>query len=189
MIRRLLFELMYILGRTPWDTEISPPELISFLKNNEPGRALDIGCGTGTNLITMAQHGWQVTGVDISSQAIRRAQRKAQSAGLQIQLIRDDVSTFDSIAGTFDLVLDLGCFHSLSQEARTRYASNLNRFINPGGTFLLYAWLSEDTKKANGHPSQEVITRLFAQHFELTSIEHGTDRHRISAWFTFRRKA
>jgi cyclopropane fatty-acyl-phospholipid synthase-like methyltransferase len=188
MIRRLLFELTYLLGSTPWDTGISPPELISFLENNEPGRALDIGCGTGTNLITMAQHGWLVTGVDFSSQAIRRAQRKAQTAGLEIQLIRNDVSTFDSISGTFDLVLDIGCFHSLSQEARTRYASYLYRFVNHGGTFLLYAWLLQDTKITSGYPSQELITQLFAKHFELTSIEHGTDRYRVSAWFTFRRK-
>lgn len=188
MIRRLNFELMYILGRTPWDTRISPPELITFLENHEPGRALDIGCGTGTNLITMAQRGWQVTGVDISSRAIHQAQCKAQVAGLQIQLIRADVSSFDDIAGTFDLALDIGCFHSLSREEQTRYASNLNRFINPGGTFLLYTWLPEDTKKANGYPSQEVITRLFDQHFELTSIEHGTYLQRISAWFTFQRK-
>lgn len=188
MIRRLIFELMYLLGRTPWDTGISPPELMAFFENHEPGRALDIGCGTGTNLITMAQHGWQVTGVDISSRAIRRAQRKAQAAGLQIQLIQGDVSSFHNITGKFDLALDIGCFHSLSQEDRSRYASNLNRFINPGGTFLLYAWLPDDTKKANAYPSQEVITRLFNQHFELTSIEHGTYRQRTSAWFTFQRK-
>ena len=136
----------------------------------------------------MAQHGWQVTGVDFSSRAIRRAQRKAQAAGLQIQLIRNDVSFFDNIKGAFDLALDLGCFHSLSQEERTRYASNLDHFIKPGGTYLLYAWLSEDTSKSNHYPSQEVITKLFAQHFELTSIEHGTDRQRTSAWFTFQRK-
>ena len=188
MIRRLLFELMYLLGRTPWDTGISPPELTAFLENHEPGRALDIGCGTGTNLITMAQHGWQVTGVDFSSRAIHRAQRKANAAGLQIQLIHDDVSSFDNITGTFDLALDLGCFHSFSQEERTRYASNLNRFIKPGGTYLLYAWLSEDTRKSNRYPSQEVITQLFSHHFELTSIEHGTDRQRTSAWFMFRRR-
>jgi cyclopropane fatty-acyl-phospholipid synthase-like methyltransferase len=188
MIRRLFFELKYILGWTPWDTGISPPELMNFLENHEPGRALDIGCGTGTNLITMAQHGWQVTGVDFSSRAIRQAQRKAQKAGLQIQLIRDDVSSFDNITGTFDLALDIGCLHSLSREEQTRYASNLNRFIKPGGTYLLYAWLSEGMKKANSYPSQNVITRLFDPHFELISIEHGTDRRRPSAWFTFRRK-
>jgi cyclopropane fatty-acyl-phospholipid synthase-like methyltransferase len=188
MIRRLFFELKYLLGRTPWDTGISPPELIAFLENHEPGRALDIGCGTGTNLITIAQHGWQVTGVDFSSRAIRQAQRKAQKASIQIQLIRDDVTSFNKITGTFDLVLDLGCFHSLSQKEQTRYASNLNRFIKPGGTYLLYAWLSKGKKKPDSFPSQEVITWLFAPHFELTSVEHGTDHRRASAWFTFLRR-
>lgn len=189
MIQRLLFELMYLLGRTPWDTGISPPELLSFLDKHEPGRALDIGCGTGTNVITMARRGWQVTGVDVSSRAIHRAQRKAQSAGLQIQLIRDDVTSFHNIVGTFDLALDIGCFHSLSREERNRYVSNLNRFIKPGGTFLLYTWFKENSDKENGHPSQKVILQLFSQDFELTSIEYGTDRQRSSAWFTFQRKA
>ncbi|HEY42399.1 MAG TPA: class I SAM-dependent methyltransferase [Anaerolineae bacterium] len=183
-----MFELMYLLGRTPWDTGISPPELIAFLENHEPGRALDIGCGTGTNLITMARRGWQVTGVDVSSRAIRQAQRKAYAAGLQIQLIRDDVTSVHTVAGTFDLALDIGCFHSLSREERIRYASNLTRFIKPGGTFLLYTWLEQNTESENRHPSQESVTHLFGQNFELTSIEHGAHRQRISAWFTFQRK-
>ena len=188
MIRHLFFELKYILGRTPWDTGISPPELMAFLENHEPGRALDIGCGTGTNLITMARRGWQVTGVDVSRLAIRQAQRKAQAAGLQIQLIRDDVTSFENIKGTFDLALDIGCFHSLSQEKRTRYATNLNRFIKAGGTFLLYTWLPENTNVTNLYPSQVVVTQFFDQHFDLTSIEHGTYRQRTSAWLTFKRK-
>ena len=186
MIRRWIFELMYLLSRTPWDTGITPPELIAFLENHEPGHALDIGCGTGTNLITMAQHGWQVTGVDFSSRAIRQAQRKAQAVDLQLQLIHDDVSSFDNITGTFDLVLDIGCFHSLSRKERARYASNLYRFVKPGGTFLLYSWIKGNTERENGHPSQEVITQLFAEQFELVSVEHGTHRQRTSALFTFR---
>jgi cyclopropane fatty-acyl-phospholipid synthase-like methyltransferase len=161
---------------------------MAFLEKHEPGRALDIGCGTGTNLITMAQHGWLVTGVDFSNLAILQAQRKARIAGFQIQLFRDDVTTFSNITGTFDLALDLGCFHSLSWEEQTRYVSNLKRFINPGGTYLLYTWLSGGMRKPNRFPSQEVITRLFDPHFELTSVEHGTDRRWTSAWFTFQRR-
>jgi cyclopropane fatty-acyl-phospholipid synthase-like methyltransferase len=180
---------MYLLDRTPWDTGISPPELLSFLDENEPGRALDIGCGTGTNAITMTRRGWRVTGVDVSSRAIRQAQRKVRATGLQIQLIRDDVTSFHNIVGTFDLALDIGCFHSLSQEERNRYVSNLKRYIKPGGTFLLYTWFKENTEKENGHPSQEIVLQIFNQDFELISIEHGTDRWRSSAWFTFRRKA
>jgi cyclopropane fatty-acyl-phospholipid synthase-like methyltransferase len=59
-------------GRPPWDTGVSPPELLAHLDVHAPGRALDIGCGTGTNAITMAQHGWQVTGMDFAVKASPR---------------------------------------------------------------------------------------------------------------------
>ena len=66
MFRRIYFNLLYLFTRPPWDTGVSPPELYDFIENHEPGRAIDIGCGTGTNVITLAQAGWQVTGVDFA---------------------------------------------------------------------------------------------------------------------------
>ena len=47
-MRRIFFELRYLLGDVPWDTGVSPPELLDFLDRHPPGRALDLGCGTGT---------------------------------------------------------------------------------------------------------------------------------------------
>ena len=44
------------------------------------GRALDLGCGTGTNSIYLAQHGWETTGVDFVPRAIGIAKRKAEAA-------------------------------------------------------------------------------------------------------------
>jgi SAM-dependent methyltransferase len=75
-IRRWIrFNLLY-LGCPPWDTGVSPPELNAFLSEKEPGRALDAGCGTGTNLLTMAQNGWEVIGVDIAWLSVLRARRE-----------------------------------------------------------------------------------------------------------------
>ncbi|MEW6615857.1 MAG: methyltransferase domain-containing protein [Thermodesulfobacteriota bacterium] len=62
----LMFMWRYFRGQTPWDTNITPPEVMEFIQKTSPGRALDLGCGTGTNGITLARHGWKVTGVDFA---------------------------------------------------------------------------------------------------------------------------
>ena len=51
------------LTNPPWDTGITPPELVSFIESSPPGKALDPGCGAGTNAIYMAQKGWEASGV------------------------------------------------------------------------------------------------------------------------------
>ncbi len=72
MLRRLEFDLWYLF-RPPWDSGISPPELFEFMAGHAPGRAIDLGCGTGTNVVTLATHGWQVIGLDFSPRAVRIA--------------------------------------------------------------------------------------------------------------------
>ena len=189
MIQQILFELSYLLRHTPWDTGISPPELYAFLDAHPPARALDLGCGTGTNAITMAQRGWQVVGVDISKLAIRRARKKARKARLSIAFSQADVSQFRDPGAKFDLILDIGCFHSLSTEARAQYAANLKHLVIPAGTYLLYSWIKDDVESQENRPTEIEIQDLFSTHFECRDVTFGTERHRTSAWFTFQRKA
>lgn len=187
-MRQLAFDLWYLLSRPPWDTEISPPELIAFLGRSPAGKALDLGCGTGTNAITMAHHGWDVVGVDFSGMAIRKARRKARRAEVAIKFQRDDVSRLKNIRGGFDFVLDIGCFHSLSPHERIHYAANFPRLLNSGGTFLLYSWIHMRADHSPTRPSKVEINELFQEHLHLVSHEYGTDRGRVSAWFTFERR-
>ena len=79
-----MFSLWYF-RRPPWDSGITPPELLEYLESRPAaGRAIDLGCGTGTNVITMARMGWQVTGVDFVPKAIDLAREKARKAGLRL---------------------------------------------------------------------------------------------------------
>jgi len=189
MIRRLFFELQYLLKKPPWDTGISPPELIEFLDNNPPGRALDLGCGTGTNALTMAQYGWDVVGIDISSRAIKKAQQKTNSVGANVLFLQGDVTELKGVDGTFDLILDIGCFHAISIPSKKKYAENLSKFLRPDGTFLLYTWLQQEIDGDKTRTPEEKLLDLFSDCCECTNIVRGSDwaSHHRSAWFTLRR--
>lgn len=132
------FNLIY-LGTPPWDTGISPPELTAFLNETPPGRALDLGCGTGTNLLTMARKGWQVAGVDFAWLPVLQARHKLRSEGYAARVRRGDVTAGLDMGGSFDLILDIGCYHGLTPSGRQAYRQNLRNWLAPGGAYLLYA--------------------------------------------------
>lgn len=185
--QRLIFELRYLRRRAPWNTGISPLELHAHLDRVRAGQALDLGCGTGTNAITMAKRGWKVTAVDISIVAISTAKRKAASQGLAIEFRRGNILELDLGNSAFDLVLDIGCFHSLPPALRTTYADNLSRWISSRGTFLLYTWMGPDPNSKRELPKREDLLRIFS-FAEVIDIQPGHDHRsgRASAWITMR---
>jgi SAM-dependent methyltransferase len=193
---RWLFTIMYWRGKPPWDTGISPPELVEAVEGVQalpPGRALDLGCGTGTNSLYLAQHGWQVTGVDFAAPAIELAQRKASAASTMtgsVRFIRGDVSKLErlGIDGPCSLVLDLGCLHGITLEGRSGYAAGVARLTQPGALFLLYAFGPRVIGNRHLGLTEDEVKALFAPHFAVERIERGSDRGGISsAWYWLRR--
>jgi len=187
-LRRFFFELRYLLGRAPWDSGISPPELLAFLETHPPGRALDLGCGSGTHAITLAQHGWQVTAIDFASGAVRRARRKARAAGVRVDFRQGDVTDLAAVQGPLDLALDIGCYHSLNATSQARYAAALAPLLRPGGVLLLYGFLHHNPGDPATWLTDEAITRRLGDRFEIVLSTRGIDRDRISVWLTLRRK-
>ena len=92
----LLYEIAYRVGFKPWDTGVPPTELVALVEGQDglrPGRAVDLGCGTGTNVVYLSRHGWEVTGVDMVGHALTVARRRAAAAVLR--------ATFDERVATF----------------------------------------------------------------------------------------
>ena len=182
--RLLLYNLWYLFRKPPWDTQISPPELLSYIDSHPPGRALDLGCGTGTNVLALAQAGWQVCGVDFAPKAVALARRRLSRAMVKADLRVGDVTRINDIHGSFDLVLDIGCFHSLTPDGKKRYAGNLGHLLVPGGTFLLYGFTGGDSSANIGLSAADI--KLLGESLKLTLRVDGLDgNQRASAWFTF----
>jgi len=186
-LRKLLFNILYY-QNPPWDTGISPPELIHFIDNNPPGRALDIGCGTGTNVITLAKRGWKVTGIDFARKAIYLAKKKIRmEEGVEVELFVDDITNPKKLSGQYDLILDMGCFHTLSIADMLRYIHNLQEFLSAKGTFLMYAFFVDASKRSSGLTDSDLD--MLSNYFRLIQREDGTERGmRPSAWFTYQHK-
>lgn len=112
--------------------------------NLKPSRALDIGCGTGTIVTYLASKGFEAYGLDISKVAIRKAHAKAKALDVKCDFrLMDflDIEAVSKLSMTFDVVLDLGCFHSLSAQDRLRYKESLNFVSRIGTVYLLWCFL------------------------------------------------
>ncbi|MFO3797016.1 MAG: hypothetical protein ACK8QZ_06985 [Anaerolineales bacterium] len=113
-----------------------------------------------------------------------------------------DVTRLEGIEGPFDLALDIGCFHGVTD--RLAYLRQLQRILRAGGNWLLYAFF-RPAKPTEFHG----IDRLFAhlqsrqplglEESDLDNIQKsglsliwrkdGSDRRgRPSAWFLFRKE-
>jgi SAM-dependent methyltransferase len=142
------------------------------------GRALDLGCGTGTNVVYLARHGWEAVGVDFVGRAIAKARGRARDAAVGSRFFVGDVTRLE-LTGPFDFALDIGCLHSIPVHGRAGYAAGLARVMRSGGSFLLYAF-------APGGPAVgltgEDVRATFADAFDVVRVEEG--KGRSSAWYT-----
>ncbi len=188
MFRRLNFILRY-LRRPPWDSGLVPPEVADFIAASEPGRALDLGCGSGTSSLALARAGWTVTGVDFVPRAIRLARRKAKEADLNVDFRVADVTRLplSLLTSSFSLVLDIGCFHGLNERQKRIYLDQLPRLLAPGGTWLLYGFLKPIGSPGPGL-TEDDLSRA-AEILRLLKRQDGMDRKdRPSAWLWFERR-
>ena len=186
-LAQLRFILRY-LRRPPWDSGIVPPELNEYMHSHPPGRAIDLGCGTGTNVVTLAQHGWQVTGVDFVPRAISLAKRKLKESDHIADLRVGDVTELSNIHSPFDLALDIGCFHGVDN--KPAYLRELDRLLAPGGDWLMYGFFKPDPLQPGPGLAAPDLDLIHARGLTLLSRTDGVDkRERLSAWFLFQKES
>jgi len=186
IFRRLTFSLWYYFD-PPWDSGISPPELLDFIEKNPPGNAIDIGCGTGTNVITLAKADWGVTGVDFAPRAIKIAKRKVKKSGGKAELYVRDATNLSGITGPFDLALDMGCFHGMGDK-KADYLSELERILAPGGRWLMYGFFDTSPHQTGPGLAEADLELIPASMTQVWRQDGFDKRERTSAWFLFQKK-
>lgn len=139
------YQLAYRFGVTPWEEagRIFGGQIDTLLDSvvSRPGRALDVGCGTGDHSIELAKRGWRVTGVDTVQLALNKADAKARDCNVDVSFVHGDATELgESVGGNYDLVLDVGCFHGLTDAQRVAYASQITAIAAPGATLLMFAF-------------------------------------------------
>jgi SAM-dependent methyltransferase len=139
-----------------WHLSRPSPELAAAQADGflgAPGLAVDLGCGLATELRHLAASGWTTLGIDLSLPALQHAAvpdhatghdraaagDPAASSARPVGLAQADVLRLPLGDARADLLLDRGCFHYVSPEARAAYAAEARRVLRPGGRFLLRA--------------------------------------------------
>jgi SAM-dependent methyltransferase len=134
------WEERYRTGDTPWDTGQPSSELqrVAAEEHIRPCRAIELGCGSGTNAVWLAKQGFDVTAVDLSSAAISRARERAASEGVKVSFVCADVLNLPDL-GTYDFVFDRGCYHVVRRIDVQRYQNTLRQVTHPGSAGLVLA--------------------------------------------------
>lgn len=192
----LFYRIAYLVGFIPWDTGVSPPELVAVVEGPDrlpPGKALDLGSGTGTNAIYLAQRGWDVTAIDFTPRPVRAARQKAAAAGVEPRLLVGDVTKLDrmGIGGGYSLFLDLGCYHSIPEAGRDGYVQGVTAAAAPGATLLLFGFAPGQMRFGpTGTTQQELEARFSAWTVEDATRGNGPGRMQNMEvyWYRLRRR-
>jgi SAM-dependent methyltransferase len=190
-VRREL-EDYYRSGKPPWDTGVTPPELVALVEGPgalPPGRALELGCGTGTNATYLARHGWDVVAVDLIDRAVRQAREKAGAMGMTVRLVCGDATRLDEldVSGPFDLFFDLSCYCGIPPHRRDAYAAGLTGRAAAGARLLMFGYGPEAfDDPISGVTADELRARFTG--WELVDTTPGTNPV-PTFWFTVHRTA
>jgi SAM-dependent methyltransferase len=138
---KLFYEVGYRHFTMPW--EGGPrSELIDLVESGRllPCRAVDLGCGSGANAVFLAQHGFDVTGVDFAASALAKAARLAEASEARVNWVRDDLTRLTALKGEFELLVDYGALDDLNDRDRGLYVEQVTPLAASGARFLLWCF-------------------------------------------------
>lgn len=149
--------------------------LARVLEGRQPGQALDVAMGQGRNSLYLAARGWQVTGYDLSAQALAQANAAAKQAGLSIQTMRAAHQEFDYGVARWDLIVQTFAFTNLSDDA---YRKRMLDSLKPGGLLVIEGFGGGGPKNLLFEAFREM--RVLAYEDREETADWGLQKSRIT---------
>ena len=169
----------YEQGTSGWDLGKPTPVFQRLLSSREllPGRMIVLGAGRGHDAREFARHGFQVTAVDFSAQAVSEMHRLAE-ADAPVEILQHDIFTLpDTLNHSFDYVLEYTCFCAIDPKRRPAYADLVARLLKPGGMYIDLAFPLDGRK--GGPPfavsTSEILDLFQRRGFKLIAREKPVD--------------
>lgn len=185
----------YASGQPPWDTGQPETLLVEFVTSGAMmpcPKTLEIGAGTGTNAIWMAERGFDVLGIDVSSLAVEKAQAKIEERALRCRFAVKDFLAAPPPEGPFQFVFDRGCFHVFDEPGeRQRFVEQVAAALAPGGLWLSLIGSTEGPEREVGPPRRSACDVILAIEPALEIVELRSAEFRGSrakAWFCLSRQ-
>lgn len=201
MIKARAYDWMYRIW-APWDSIGVRRSLRTLVETGviHPGaypRTIDLGCGTGANVVYLAKQGFESHGVDFSEVAIAKARRRAEEATVEANLVVGDLTapSIDGIEGPYDFLIDFGTLDDLRGDARERMAATITRLSRPGSKYLEYCFygVTEELPRFSfrgtsklSHIAPGELETLFAERWDVEKLSEDTE-WRVATFLLTRR--
>jgi SAM-dependent methyltransferase len=170
----------------PWNISEPPDLLVRAVENGtiSPCSAVDLGCGAGNYSVWLAEQGFDVTGIDISTEAVALAARNAEAANVSCTFVTADLlGDLTPYLQKFGFALDWEVLHHVFPEDREHYIENVHRLLRPGGTYLSICFSIKDAAFGGRgsyrdtplgtrlyFSSEEELRALFGSLFTITGL-------------------
>lgn len=206
MVGSRAYDFMYRYW-VPWDSVGVRDDLRWLLDSGRLDRtrgtrAVDLGCGTGANVVFLAEQGFEATGVDFSRVAIGKARERAAEAGVvdRCRFIEADLTADEGVhdlGGPYDLLIDFGTLDDLRPDGRRAMAATVRRLSRPGSLLLLWCFYArrDELPRISFHgpsrmapglePGEE--TQLFGDVFDIETVHARRDGLPIACFLLSRR--
>lgn len=156
----------YAKQQTGWDRGSVHPALEHWLRTSQlrPCRIAVPGCGNGYEVVDLAQHGFDVTGIDFAAEPVKRLRSKIEGLeGLELrsQIIQEDVLKF-APAEKFAAIYEQTCLCAIEPDQRVAYERRLFDWLDKNGTlYILFMQTDNDSGQPPFHCDIEDMKTLF----------------------------